>query len=260
DFAEAITPEGFARRALDALGYRVATTRDYFDATRVGEVVSQDPPAGTRLKEGRTVHLVVSRGPPFVTIPRLDGMARTDAIARLRSLGLVPDERGRRDETVPRGVVVATDRAGVRVRKGSTVTFWVSEGPPPRTVPAGLVGLTFEDAKSALERLGLKVARAEDYTDEVDPGRVFATDPPAGRTVEVGDTVVVKVSKGKLTIPMPDVRGRRVDDAVAVLQAAGLRVGAVVGVPGRRDPRVFETNPRPGTFVKRGTSVTIYSF
>jgi serine/threonine-protein kinase len=247
-----------ARRALEALGYRVAVSRDFFDDTRVGQVMSQDPAAGTRLRERRTVHLVVSRGPPFVTVPHLDGMVRTEAIAALQTRGLVPDERGRRDESVPKGVVLETEGAGTRVRKGATVVFVVSEGPPPRTIPADLVGATFEAARARLEALGLKVARSEDYTDDVDPGEVFGTEPPPGGTAEVGTTVVLKVSKGRLTIAVPNVRGRTVDDATAVLEAAGLRVTGVFGPAGPKG-RVFETDPRPGTPAKRGSAVVLYT-
>lgn len=250
--------EAEARRALERLGYRVVVSRDFFDESRVGEVMSQDPAAGTRLRERRTVRVVVSRGPPFVTVPRLDGMSRTDAIAALQARGLVPDERGRRDESVPKGIVLETVGADTSVRKGSTVTFVVSEGPPLRTIPAAIVGKTFEAARSELEALGLEVAKAEDYTDDVDPGEVFATDPPAGRAVEKGTTIVVKVSKGRLTIAMPNVRGRKVADATAVLEAEGLRVTGVFG-PAGPSGRVFETDPRPGTPVKRGSTVIIFT-
>jgi serine/threonine-protein kinase len=247
-----------ARRVLGDLGYRVAVARDFFDDSRVGEVMSQDPPAGTRLRERRIVRLVVSRGPPFVSVPDLAGATRLDAIAALQGRGLVPDERGRRDESVPKGIVLEVQGAGTSVRKGTTVVFVVSEGPPPRAIPADLVGKTFEAARAALEALGLKVARAEDYSDDVDPGEVFATDPPPGRTVEVGTTVVLKVSKGPLTIAMPNVRGRKVAEATAVLESAGLRVTGVFG-PSGPGGRVFETDPRPGTPVKRGSPVTLYT-
>src|SRR5207302_7004034 len=60
-----------ARVALRKLHFKVVERLDYFDNTFPGTVMKENPRAGTKLKEGRTVDLVVSRGPPPVTVPDL---------------------------------------------------------------------------------------------------------------------------------------------------------------------------------------------
>jgi serine/threonine-protein kinase len=53
-----------ARNALERIGLTVGdVTRDYSDTVPAGNVLSQDPPAGTVVPVGSSVSLVVSRGP-----------------------------------------------------------------------------------------------------------------------------------------------------------------------------------------------------
>jgi serine/threonine-protein kinase len=53
-----------ARNALERIGLTVGdVTRDYSDMVPAGNVLSQDPPAGTVVPVGSSVSLVVSRGP-----------------------------------------------------------------------------------------------------------------------------------------------------------------------------------------------------
>jgi serine/threonine-protein kinase len=67
--------------------------------------------------------------------------------------------------------------------------------------------------------------------------------------------VEVVVSKGPDLVKVPDVKGKSLDEAVAVIEAAGLVVGDAFG-PANGDP--FLTDPPAGTEVKRGATVDIY--
>jgi serine/threonine-protein kinase len=70
----------------------------------------------------------------------------------------------------------------------------------------------------------------------------------------VGGTVTVTVSKGPDLVPVPDVRGKSVDSALNVLQAAGFNV---IGVNGHLTRSVTGTTPAAGSQVLRGSSVTL---
>ncbi len=63
------------------------------------------------------------------------------------------------------------------------------------------------------------------------------------------------VSKGPDLVTVPSVKGTKLDEAVAKLEAAGLRAGDVFG-PANGKP--FETDPPKGSKVKRGSTVNIY--
>ena len=59
-----------------------------------------------------------------------------------------------------------------------------------------LSGLTYEEAASELEEMGLVVDRSDAPNEEYEEGVVFATDPPSGAEVEEGQTVTLFVSTG----------------------------------------------------------------
>ena len=92
-----------------------------------GDVISQNPAAGTDLARGSTVTITVSTGKPQVVVPDVVGMKEPKANSALSRAGLTP-VRAEREVTDPTqdGVVVEQrPSSGSQVDKGSQVTIVV---------------------------------------------------------------------------------------------------------------------------------------
>jgi serine/threonine-protein kinase len=91
-----------------------------------------------------------------------------------------------------------------------------------------VVGKPLDEAVRTLEGVQLKVAddRPEDWSESVARGSVIAQskERPEGGAWRPGDTVTLTVSKGPQPLPIPDVKGKTVRDAVATLKDAGFKV------------------------------------
>lgn len=178
-------------------GWPVEQREEFRDQTEAGEILETDPQPGSSLREGETLTVVVSRGPPLVDVPQdLAGLTPQKAEDRLRDSGLtlgelVPRESHELDDGVVIGVAEGTE---LRLPKGSAVQLLVSTGPPAVTIPS-LEGRRFEEARDALRELGLDVDRERERNDDFPPDRVIRTEPGAGSEVQPGDTVTVIVSQ-----------------------------------------------------------------
>jgi serine/threonine-protein kinase len=241
-----------ARAALDPLGFTVVVEEQFVDDQGAGTVVSQAPPVGQKLKEGKPVTLVVSKGPTPVDPPDLTGKTQDEATAALEGVGLkVGEVAGKFDESTDAGDVLDWEpKSGTR--KGDAVNLVVSKGPALRTIPV-VTTMTYEQAAKALQDLGLAAARDERYDDEVPEGKIIGTRPPAGYQVERGSTVTVVLSKGRPAVP--NLSGKTEAEAKAALEAVDLRLGAVYGPSGGH---VVLITPGAGTRVARGSTVSIY--
>ena len=222
-------------------------------------MLQTEPAAGEMLRKGETLVIWVSLGNELAPVPAdLVGKTLDEARVMLDEAGgfvaTVANEP--HDEEVPAGVVmaVAPETTGEQP-KGSEVLLTVSAGPAPRSVPDGLAGGSYEDAAKALEAVQLQATKVEEFSDDVDKGKVIGTRPPAGEQLARGATVEVVVSKGPDVVKVPKVEGLSLDEAIERLEGAGLTVGDVSG-PARGEPYV--TDPPEGTTVKRGTTVDIY--
>lgn len=78
----------YARRVLSAAGLSVGRTDLVPSSAEAGVVVATRPTAGTPLRPGATVELVVSRGPGAIRVPDVVGMPEAEARQRLEVLGL----------------------------------------------------------------------------------------------------------------------------------------------------------------------------
>ncbi len=240
---------------VGAFGWKIDRQDQYDDATAAGQVIRQDPPPGSKLKEGATFAMVVSRGPTPVAIPDLTGMSDGQAGEALKTAGLVAVAPVTEafDENVPAHFVISWDPKGTELPKGSSVNLVVSKGPAPRQVPQ--ISGSFADAKAALANVQLKAKQVEVFSDTVPAGQVVSTQPAAGASAPRGATVTVNVSKGPDLIAIPAIGHKKLDDAIAILEAAGLQAGQVYG-PAKGRP--ISTNPGEGSMVPRGSAVDIY--
>jgi serine/threonine-protein kinase len=242
-----------ARSLVERQNFTLDVSRRYDEAVAKDTVLSQRPAAVTKLKEHRSVAVVVSNGPPPRPVPPLVNLTEAQAVQALKDQGFVPNVVQASSETVAKGMVVTWTPQDTQP-KGATVTVTVSNGPPLVQIP-DLTGQTFEDASKALADAGFQVVRKDDYSDDVpDPGKVISTTPTG--TAAKGTKVTVVVSKGPKTVTVPSLSGMSVSQAQNALQAAGLDLGQIYGPPSKR---VFDSTPTAGSKVPRGTKVDVYT-
>jgi beta-lactam-binding protein with PASTA domain len=158
-----------------------------------GNVIRFDPVAGTALKAGDTVTVVVSSGRAPVKVPDVVGSSPDAAQDTLRQLGFtVARDTGRSAEVATGQVMAVTPGPGDGAQAyGSRITITVSEGLPQVTVP-DVVGSSEKDAAAALKAVGLKA----DSTSFIAGDRVFQQSPKAGEVVDLGSTVRILISFG----------------------------------------------------------------
>jgi serine/threonine-protein kinase len=219
-------------------------------------VVSQDPAANDRIVRGGQITLQLSLGPERFPVPDLAGLELSAAKAELAQASLKMKEgTGQFSDTVPEGSVISTTPAkGTDLKSGDTVTVVVSKGKAPISVP-NLVGQNINDARSALQQLGLNAV--ERYKDSDQPAdTVIAQTPQAGTGAAPDDEVTLDVSKGPPQVTVPDLRNQPCDQAAATLQGLGLQVNFQFGQNGQ----VRGQNPGGNSQVAPQSQVTLLCF
>ncbi len=230
-------------------------------SVRAGRVVNQDPRAGSELKQGGTVRVVVSSGLPVETIPSLRGLGCNGAtrLLEVKHLKAQCPALAAYNSSVPTGEVINWSYDArvdpQRAPYGATVLIAVSKGPQPITIP-NVQGDTYQQAAAALGQLGFSVTESSGPSAQVAAGLVAATSPAIGAQVPPGSAVTVVVSTGPPTVQVPNLSGDSVPAAQAALQHQGLVLGSVFGPA---HGTVFATVPESGTTVQEGTAVNVYT-
>jgi serine/threonine protein kinase/beta-lactam-binding protein with PASTA domain len=221
-----------------------------------GIVISTEPAAGEAIR-GTDVRLVVSKGQERYEVdPALVGRPSEEVVAHLQeTLPVQVATAEQHDGALAAGLVIGFDpAAGTKMPRDSLVTVIISKGHAPVAVP-DVTGQTPEQATTNLEGLGFTVARGEDgRSAAVDTGEVMAVSPgPGDGPVPFGSTVTITVSAGLPQVQVPDVTGKRADEATAILEAAGLEVDATSFFGNKVRGQV----PSAGEVVEQGTTVKI---
>jgi len=198
-------------------------------------------------------------GKNTVTVPKVEGMTKDDAVKALNEVGLGYKQVIQSSKTVAKDTVISQGtKAGAKVAKNTQIILTISGGEDVvnTTVPS-VTGETEDDAREKLEAAGFKVTVDYDYSSTVAEGKVIKASPSG--SVAKGTTVTITVSRGKQiqNVTMANLVGMTESDASQWLQNNGLSVYTIYDDSKGEYGKVIACKYSEGTSVPEGTTVTI---
>lgn len=159
----------------------------------------------------------------LVSIPEVSNTSVEAAGSRLGEEGLRYTTSEVYDEVISAGMVVGTDPAAAQqIRRFQPVTLLVSRGPELFSVP-NVIQRSLEDAREKITEAGLATGTVtEEFSEDVPAGQVLAQVPAADADLRRGTPVDLTVSKGPAPVEVPVVAGKTEQEAVRLIQEAGL--------------------------------------
>jgi hypothetical protein len=181
-------PLDAAQRMASGLGLELTVEDKLFSIQYpANQIVSQQPPPGTRVKVGQHAHVLVSLGPPRVAVPNLMGSslraAQITAIQRGLNVGDVASVPWPGTEAEQ---VVAQDPAPSAANVLSpVVNLLVSRSaPPPAYLCPNFVGQPLAGVRRELEKAGFKVGQITPVASDSAPkGTIITQIPPPGAKI-----------------------------------------------------------------------------
>jgi serine/threonine-protein kinase len=190
-----------------------------------------------------------------VAVPAVIDLPVETAQAKIRAVGLVPQETDVASDKEVGRVVDQNPGADEKVAPGSTVTLSVSAGPDTVDVP-DLSGYSEDEAKAALANLNLKVGKVTQVDNKPnDKGKIIDTEPAAGQSVPVGTAVALNISSGKAVVP--DVVGKTRNDAASELSDLGFRIKTTYVTSTETEDTVLKQSAKAGSKLDYGSTVTL---
>lgn len=183
---------------------------------------------------GREIHDFLMPPSDTVTIPSFVGQTLGDAdaeIERLKLTSAVVDHT--MSDRYPKNVVIAQrPLGGEQVRQGRQVSFIISDGVVAHLMP-DLRYQSMREVSLDLSRTRLKLGKVTYVRSDVVPGdHVIAQDPSPLSNVAEGDSVNLTVSKGgQNVLKVPNFVGMNADEARALADKAGIKLGQLVWTP-----------------------------
>lgn len=176
----------------------VVTDSVYDNSFYPGSIIKQNPSAGSKAKEGRKIYLtVVSKTPKMSVMPELKDLTVRQAVTTLRTNGLkirkiifVPHFAG--NSILGQYFNNDTLIAGTEILEGSEIDVIAGFGEKPLTRVPFVVGLTRDEARSALQMASFNVGW-EHYLEQMDPihSRVYRQFPVWNEELYPGDSVTL---------------------------------------------------------------------
>ncbi len=172
---------------------------DYNTDYEEGQIITQDPQAGTMTKE-KVVYADVSKGTRMVKVTNIEGKDIKVAKYELENtLGFVVEQEDVISDTVAAGIVISQEYKDVERPYGSVIKVQVSSGDgKAQVVVQNVVGKSEEEARSILEGLNLNVEVQYDVDNEKLNGTVLAQSYPTNSVLKEGDLITITVNRREI--------------------------------------------------------------
>lgn len=180
----------------------VRESRFYSDDVPVGQIVSQEPPPGQKVRKGWPVRVAESMGPQRNVVPSVIGDSPRAAELNIKQRGLeLGSVASMAVPGVPLDQVIAQSPPPQSHGASPKVSVLVSAGADEKTyVMPDLSGMRLADATAAITNAGLKVGKSPSAPDAV----VVKQSPASGQRVTAGATVTLDVTKPAPPSTAPD--------------------------------------------------------
>jgi len=164
-----------------------------------GRIISQEPPAGSRVKVNRTVKVVLSEGSEKVEVPRFLGRSMEWASQTLKSANL---RKGRVSQIhtsqYAAGRILAQDPPAAEVvSRNAAVDFLVSQGAwEEKYLMPDLIEKNANAVLRKLREMEFKVTEIHySYYPGLGPGIILKQSPVHGFRIQKRNQIVLEVSK-----------------------------------------------------------------
>lgn len=194
-----LSPEQ-ARRALSRKGLRMRLQNSRWDTRIVeGNIVVQNPLSGSKVKAGRTVYVVPSKGTRSFKVPSVIGKKLRQAHLFIQQANLtVAEVIEEPSADVEEGAITRQEPApGAEVGARSDVILYVSDGAPgePMTM-INLVGVPIRHVRTRITEAGLKLGKISyEFTTSYEPDVVIRQIPEAEEEIRQGSRVSLVISR-----------------------------------------------------------------
>lgn len=168
---------------------------DFHPAIPKDYIISQNPEAGSLIKEGRSVGVIVSRGPQEIVVPRLETEMLRRAESIIRQNGLPVGDIAKAHSTTAKDLIISQNPLpGSVVDRRERIDLLVSSGPEEIWYKTpDLTGKTVEEGSAILLKIGMEITKV--MTKGKESGLIIGQKPRAGYPVRNGDRLELIISE-----------------------------------------------------------------
>ena len=183
-------------------GYHLNVKIDSYKASSTvqeGYVVEQNPPPGFKVKQNKSIFLVLSSGSEKVEVPDLIGKLFSDAESEITSAGFqigIKATVHSDDYPIMNTIIAQTPLPKLISARGAKISLLLSKGAYPKTLlMPDLKGMKYNDIQEGLKRGGLEINKVTFNPDSIyGDGTILTQVPPAGQLIQPGQKVELQVS------------------------------------------------------------------
>ncbi len=188
-----------ARQSLFDLGLRLQIRERQYDEKIPRDcIISQQPLPDEKVKKGRMVVVVVSKGSQTGIVPDLRKQTERKAVIELRKQGfMIGRKKHDFSDSLDKDLVISMSPApGTSMSREMPLDLLISDGPKPTHADTpNLIGESLVEAKQKIEDSNLKLGKIEYKSNgTLSPGTVISQSVPPGSSVPLETPINIVVS------------------------------------------------------------------
>ncbi|MDQ0206405.1 Stk1 family PASTA domain-containing Ser/Thr kinase [Alkalicoccobacillus murimartini] len=185
-----------AQQELEGLNLTVDVQEVDDDSVEPGHVASQNPRAGSTVKEGSTIRLQVSGEEEEITLQDYTGFPIEQAERLLEQLNVNVERVTRDSNEEQEGTVLSQTPESGSAIVPSTTTVYLTYAVESQIRLRNLEGDTEAEARAYFNEYSLRGRFSFEYDDSIAEGRVISQSPEPFEMLDQGSDVEIVISRG----------------------------------------------------------------
>lgn len=222
-----------AKKVIEDTGLEVKQGDIKYDETKpIGQILEQNPPSGSMVKDGRRIYLTICGGEQLIEVPRLIGRSLRDARFYLQQRGLDIGETVKKfsNEFPDEYVISQIIQPGSKVKRDSKIDLIISNGPEVGNLRVpDVIGKSLQEARNIIAEAKLKVGKITYIASSESPGKVLDQYPKKDKSANEQTAVDIFVSR-----------------KIEIQETLPIEEGDSEGIEGNSETET-NTGPSPGT-------------
>jgi len=179
------------------LNLTISENKRYDDSIPLDHIITQNPPAGSKIKKGRKIEVILSLGTEKIDCPNFLGLTERESILLIQQLDLkIGKINNISNQSFPEKVIAQYPKANTKLLRGTPIDLLINKHNEPYYIMPDLIGKNLDDATNFFSKFSIKIGgiKIEDYPN-VPPKTIIKQQPQLGFPFRPSEIISITISK-----------------------------------------------------------------
>lgn len=179
------------------LNLSISENKRYNDNIPPDHIIAQNPEAGSKIKKGRKIEVILSIGTEKIDCPSFIGQSERESLLMIQQLNLrIGHISAIYNSTFPEKIIAQYPNLNTKLSRGTPIDILVNKHPEPYYIMPDLIGKNLDEVINFFNKFSIRIGgiKIEEYPN-LPPKVIIKQQPQIGFPFRLSEIISITISK-----------------------------------------------------------------